>query len=140
MAPAKSNKEEIIMHPSSSRSGSAICTGSAKVTEGCHMRIAACATHTLALLQEENTMRFATRQHRSTSSLSELHEATLSHVVLRQSEGPRHHMADNCCRDVIREYGCRTQFIIFASGPLYESGETHVSQQRNSEEVFVWPI
>ena len=68
------------MHPSSSRRGSAICTGSAEVTEGCHMRIAACATHTLALLQEENRMRFATRQH-ITSQHQQLERASRSNPV-----------------------------------------------------------
>ena len=89
------------------------------------MHIAACATH---------TMRFATRQHRSSSSLSEraserARTKQLCHVGLRQSEGPRHHKAGNCCRDVIREYGCRTQFVIFASGPLPNSNA-------DSERVF----
>ena len=41
------------MPQSFSKRGSAICTGSAEVTEGCHMRFAEYATRILALLQED---------------------------------------------------------------------------------------
>ena len=59
-------------------------------------------------------------RHAATSQHQQLERASRSnrHVVLRQSEGPRNHKAGHCCRDVIRECGCRTQFVIFASGPL----------------------
>ena len=63
-------------------------------------------------------------RHAATSQHQQLERARtkqLCYVGLRQSEGPRHHKADNCCRDVIHEYGCRTQFVIFASGPLPNS-------------------
>ena len=41
------------MPHSFSKRGSAICTGSAEVTEGCHMRFAEYATRISALLQED---------------------------------------------------------------------------------------
>ncbi len=42
-----------LMPQSFSKRGSAICTGSAEVTEGYHMRFAEYATRILALLQED---------------------------------------------------------------------------------------
>ena len=41
------------MPQSFSKRGSAMCTGSAEVTEDCHMRFAEYATRILALLQED---------------------------------------------------------------------------------------
>ena len=41
------------MPQSFSKRGSVICTGSAEVTEGCHMHFAEYATRILALLQED---------------------------------------------------------------------------------------
>ena len=43
------------MAQSFSKRGSAICTGSAEVTEGCHMRFAEYAIRILVLLQEDGT-------------------------------------------------------------------------------------
>ena len=61
MAPAKlkANSKPFVllrrrnMPQSFSKRGSAICTGSAEVTEGCRMRFAEYAIRILALLQED---------------------------------------------------------------------------------------